>query len=221
MSITGCGSYVGAGGQQLARSRRSWNSPGCTSYGLGDSALEMIRGWFVGTEVKEIAKLTHLLTTGINELRDRPVPASLYTDRPDVAARLTTLANSVNALRDAFVQTMKPYLPADWAPSWLPSLDIWRSYAINVTDAKAVETVLRQQFGTLQMLARQFESITGIKTNVPGKEPELRASEGLVDLAVKVAGWGLFLGLIWYGGRALIRVGESRYTSPPRYATRR
>lgn len=172
------------------------------------SVIAQIRTWLVGTEVEEIAKYTHLLTTGIQELENRVVPESMWSK----AAELTALANDVAALKAAFLATISPYV----GPWW----EKWKSYNINVADARAVEAVLRQQNAQLMLLARRFEQITAQATNVPQEEPSIREPAGLVGFATKIAGWAIGLGLLWYGGRALIRVGESRYTRPPGYARR-
>ena len=171
------------------------------------SVLNVIRGWFVGPEVKEIAKLTHLLTTGIKELESRVVPEHAWKSE-----ELKALADSVKALKEAFLQTISPYV----GPWW----EKWKSYAINVADAKAVEAVLRQQNQQLMALARRFEEITARTTNIPQEEPKVREDVGLIDLAIKVGGWTIGLGLLWYGGRALFRVAEERYARPPKYARR-
>ena len=174
------------------------------------SVLTTIRGWFVGPEVKEIAKLTHLLTTGIKELEDRVVPEPAASTK---VAELTALANDIKALKASFLQTINPYV----GPWW----EKWKSYAINVTDATAVEAVLRSQNTQLMNLARRFEQITALATNVPVAEPQVREDTGLIDLVIKIGGWTIGLGLLWYGGRALFRIGEERYAHPPRYARRR
>lgn len=194
------------------RLRRNASVP-CRYAGLGadattDSVIARIRTWLVGTEVEEIAKYTHLLTTGIQELENRVVPESAYGK----AAELTALANDVAALKAAFLSTVQPYV----GPWW----EKWKSFAINVTDARAVEAVLKQQNAQLMTLARRFEQITAQATNVPKVEPSIREPAGLIGMAVKIGFWAVGLGLLWYGGQALIRTGERRYSSPPNYARR-
>jgi hypothetical protein len=172
------------------------------------SVLNVIRGWFVGPEVKEIAKLTHLLTAGIKELEGRVIPEHAWTKSEELAK----LNSAVKALKASFLQTMAPYVGPWWQK--------WKSYAINVADAKAVEAILRQQNQVLMSLARRFEEITGTRTNVPREEPKVREDTGLIDLAVTVGGWAVGLGLLWYGGRALFKIAEGRYAHPPKYARR-
>ena len=189
---------------------------------MGDSVLETIAGWFVSNDVKDIAALTHFIRNGIQTLESAPIDYAIWSDTTR-AQQLTTLANEVTAIKNQFVETMKPYLPAAWAPSFLPSPDIWKTYQLNVTDAPAVKATMQGIADAAIKAAVTFKEITSVTLPNMQQVPKVPAPKGVLDYVGTLVWWGAGLTALYFGGKALVTYVNKNdaYQRPPRYATRR